>query len=201
MIQVSGDSCIFVWRLPLNLSRAMRKRCSIIADSRPPLKTLKSSVPRSNINEVPRAAKMPRVHQLKGGFMDDTSALSESVATDENVCLTKHGENAAEIAGRDCQNADASCTETEGTEVWAALKILGLVQSLSPKCSKILWWFLPSSGTSTIVLDGFLIIIIGLVEHVMKCAIACFWIFHKITNLFKTDMELFHQKCNIFWYS
>ena len=117
MIQVSGDSCIFMWRLPINLSRTMRKRCRVLADSRPPLKMLKSSVPRSDINEVSRATKMPRVHQLKGQFIDSKSALLKSVETDENVYLTEHGQYTAEPVGRECQNADAPCKATEGTEV------------------------------------------------------------------------------------
>lgn len=117
MLQVSGDSCIFVWRLPTNLSRAMRKRCGVIADSRPPLNTLKSSLPRSNIKDVPRAAKIPRVDQLKGEVMDCRSSLVDSAETNENVCPTEHGENAAKPIERESQNSDTLCTETDGAVV------------------------------------------------------------------------------------
>lgn len=117
MLQVSGDSCIFVWRLPINLSRTMRKRCSVIADSRPPLKTLKSTLPRSNISEVPRAAKIPRVDQLKGEVMDCRSSLLDSVETNENVCPTERGANAAEQIEEECQNSDTLCKVTDGAVV------------------------------------------------------------------------------------
>lgn len=117
MSQVSGDSCIFVWRLPINLSRAMRKRCSVFADSRPPLKALKSSLPRSNIKEVPRAAKIPRVDQLKGEVMDCRSDHLDSVEANENVCPTEHGENAAKPIERECQKSDIPCNETDGAVV------------------------------------------------------------------------------------
>ena len=49
------------------LSRAMRKRCSSLAESRQPLKTLKSVGPRSSLNGLPRAAKIARVRQLQEG--------------------------------------------------------------------------------------------------------------------------------------
>lgn len=98
----------------------MRKRCSVIVDSRPPLKTLKSSMPRPNIKEVPRAAKIPRFHPMKGEVLTSRSVPSDSVVTNENACLTGHeenGENAAEPVGRKCQNVDAACKETEETLV------------------------------------------------------------------------------------
>ncbi|KAG0610533.1 hypothetical protein M758_7G073100 [Ceratodon purpureus] len=117
LISVSGDSCIFVWRLPITLSRAMRKRCSVTADSRPPLKTLKSSVPRSNIKEVPRAAKMQRFHSMKGDAIESRSVPLDS---NENVCPTEHdenGESTAEAVAKKCQNVDAICKEKEGTVV------------------------------------------------------------------------------------
>jgi len=111
MSQVSGDSCIFVWRLPINLSRAMRKRSIVSADSRPPLKTLKS-LPRSDIREVPRAAKIPRVDQLKGEVMHCRSSLLDSVDTNENACPTEPGEHAAEPIEREL-NSDTLCKETD----------------------------------------------------------------------------------------
>lgn len=45
ILQVSGDSCIFIWRLPLYMSRSMRKRCIAKAESRPPPKCLKLVLP------------------------------------------------------------------------------------------------------------------------------------------------------------
>lgn len=107
LISVSGDSCIFVWRLPINLSRVMRKRCSVVTDPRPPLKTLKSSVPRSNIKDIPRAAKIPRVHQMKGEALDRTN---------ENVCPDLE-ENQADPDGKKRHNAGTPCKETEGSAV------------------------------------------------------------------------------------
>lgn len=111
LVSVSGDSCIFVWRLPITLSRAMRKRSIVTADSRPPLKTLKS-LPRSDIKEVPRAAKIPRVDQLKGEVMHCRSSLSDSVDTDENACPTEPGEHAAGPVEREL-DSNTLCKETD----------------------------------------------------------------------------------------
>ena len=98
----------------------MRKRCIGIADSRVPLKTLKSSVLRSNIKEVPRAAKIPRFHSMKGEVIDNGSAPFDCVVTNENVCpngYDENEENAAVPVGRKRQNVDAACKEREGTMV------------------------------------------------------------------------------------
>lgn len=85
----------------------MRKRCSVVTDPRPPLKTLKSSVPRSNIKDIPRAAKIPRVHQMKGEALDRTN---------ENVCPDLE-ENQADPDGKKRHNGGTPCKETEGSAV------------------------------------------------------------------------------------
>lgn len=98
----------------------MRKRSSVSADSRPPLKTLKSSVPRSNVKDFPRAAKIPRVHAINAESMDSRSVPLDPAATNENLCPTEHGksgENNAELIGRKGHSADAACKETEETVV------------------------------------------------------------------------------------
>ena len=89
----------------------MRKRCSVIADSRPPLKTLKSLVPRSNIKEVPRAAKIPRFHSFRAEAVESRSVPLDS---NENVCSTEHDENGAE---KECQNVETVRNEKEGSLV------------------------------------------------------------------------------------
>lgn len=109
----------------------MRKRCSVIADSRPPLKTLKSSVPRSNIKEVPRAAKIPRFHPMKAEAFDSRSVPLDS---NENVCPTEHeenGESAAQAVAKKCQNVGAPCKEKVGAVVCASqLAVVSLVDLL-----------------------------------------------------------------------
>lgn len=95
----------------------MRKRCSVIADTRPPLKMLKSATPRSNIKEVPRAAKIPRVDQSNGEVVDCRSSLLDTGEANENVCPTEHGEQAADPTERKRRSSDTPCTETDGVVV------------------------------------------------------------------------------------
>lgn len=107
----------------------MRKRSSVTGDSRPPLKTLKSSVPRSNVKDFPRAAKIPRVHAIKAEVMYSKSGPSDSVVTSENISPTELGQNEENTVGRKCQNAEAPCKVTEGSVVRTAqLTIKNLVE-------------------------------------------------------------------------
>ncbi len=59
--QVSGDSCIFLWRLPLVLLRPLRKRSLTQAEVRPrPKGGLKSGIPRSHPKILSGAAKLAK---------------------------------------------------------------------------------------------------------------------------------------------
>lgn len=76
-----------MWRLPVLLSRAMRKRCSSLAESRQPLKTLKSVGPRSSINGLPRAAKIARVRQRQEGeVIEGQSVFSAPLEYSKKEC-------------------------------------------------------------------------------------------------------------------
>ncbi|KAG0620057.1 hypothetical protein M758_4G185700 [Ceratodon purpureus] len=59
LVSVSGDSCIFIWRLPLNMSRCMRKRCIANAESRPPPRCLQSA-PTQSPGRVESTISNPR---------------------------------------------------------------------------------------------------------------------------------------------
>jgi hypothetical protein len=68
------------------LSRAMRKRCSSLAESQQPLKTLKSVGPRSSINGLPRAAKIARVRQLQEEVIEGQSVFSAPLEYSKKEC-------------------------------------------------------------------------------------------------------------------
>lgn len=100
------------------LSRAMRKQCSAIAESRPPLKTLKSAVPRSRLNDLSRAAKIPRVHQPKqeqviNGKLDHNISLE----SDENHCGIERDQNTDQQNGGILQHRETPPKEAGGAEV------------------------------------------------------------------------------------
>lgn len=102
------------------LSRAMRKQCSAIAESRPPLKTLKSAVPRSRLNDLSRAAKIPRVHQPKqeqviNGKLDHIISLE----SDENQCGIERDQDIDQQHGGTLQHRETTTPPKEagGAEV------------------------------------------------------------------------------------
>lgn len=96
------------------LSRAIRKQCSAIAESRPPLKTLKSAVPRSRLNDLSRAAKIPRVHQPKqeqvvNGKLNHTISLE----MDENHCGIERDQNTDQQHGGILQHRETTTPPRE----------------------------------------------------------------------------------------
>lgn len=93
------------------LSRAMRKRCSSIAEFRQPLKTLKSVGPRSSINGLPRAAKMARVCQLQEGeVIEGQSVFSAPPECSKNERPIEGDENKVAVDNQ-------SVTQTPYSEV------------------------------------------------------------------------------------
>ncbi|EFJ35066.1 hypothetical protein SELMODRAFT_404876 [Selaginella moellendorffii] len=52
LISVSGDSCIFIWKLPPIMSRTMRRKLISQAEAQPPPRYLKSALKRSQIGRL-----------------------------------------------------------------------------------------------------------------------------------------------------
>lgn len=72
---MSGDTCIFIWRLPLYMSRSMRKRCIAKAESRPPPKCLNLNLP-----QLPE--KMVGITETPGSIDQITHNLADRKVND-----------------------------------------------------------------------------------------------------------------------
>ncbi|XP_073388817.1 uncharacterized protein [Physcomitrium patens] len=89
LVSVSGDSCIFIWRLPLNMSRCMRKRCIIYSESRPPPRCLKSA-------PVHSSRYLDTTNSTPGGA-DQTILFDPLAVKSKEICTNGRKENFGEI--------------------------------------------------------------------------------------------------------
>lgn len=125
ILQVSGDSCIFIWRLPLYMSRSMRKRCIAKAESRPPPKCLKLVLPQLPEKMVGITVTPQSIDHISPFHLPDGKGNNDYIGdSDEGSNVKVQGYAASELLEPQSIHKEAGLPEQGLGELTKVIQIL-----------------------------------------------------------------------------